>query len=249
VKVEVAMLLTVDIGNTKISFGIFAKNRLVKKFDIATGQYSLKRLERNLGKLSVTAAITCSVVPDMNRIVRMDLRAHTGKKPIFVGQDIIVPIKNKYRFPKQVGQDRLVTAYAASKLYGYPALVVDAGTAITLDVISGKKAYLGGMIVPGLKMSLDALYKDTALLPYVQLSKPNNLIGTDTKSSILSGVVFGLSVLVEGMVNKLKAKFGASAIVVGTGGSIHFLSRYCKIFTHIDPDLTLKGLSLIYSKI
>ena len=243
------MLLTVDIGNTKISFGIFTGNRLAKKFDIATDTYNGTRLKRLMPCVPIAGAIACSVVPGKSRAIKHDVAQITGKRVVCVGRDILVPIKNKYRFPKQVGQDRLVTAYAASKLYGCPALVVDAGTAITLDVISGKKAYLGGMIMPGLKMSLDALYKDTALLPYLQLSKPNSFIGTDTKSSILSGVVFGSSVLLEGMVNKLKAKFGASTIVVGTGGNIHFLSRYCKIFTHIDPDLTLKGLSLIYSKI
>jgi type III pantothenate kinase len=243
------MLLTIDIGNTKISFGLFRGSRLIKKFDIATETYNGRGLKKLLGRVPISGAIVCSVVPDKNRVIKKDLAMITGKRPIFVGQDIVAPIKNNYRFPKQVGQDRLVTAYAASELYGCPVLVVDAGTAITLDVVSGKKAYLGGMIVPGIKMSLDALYKDTALLPRVKLSKPDSLVGTDTKSSILSGVVFGLSVLLEGMVNKLKAKFGASTTVVGTGGSIHFLSRDRKVFTHIDPDLTLTGLSLIYRKI
>lgn len=249
VKVEVDMLLAVDIGNTKISFGIFARNRLIKKFDIATDQYNVRRLKKGLGRLPITGAIVCSVVPGKNPALKKDLTLRIGRSPFFAGEDIRVPIRNQYRTPQQVGQDRLVAAYAASELYGYPAIVIDAGTAITLDVVSRKKAYLGGMILPGLAMSLDALHQRTALLPSVKLSKPGGFIGKDTAGSILSGIVFGFGLLIEGLVKKLRLEFGKSTIAVGTGGSIRFLSRDCRVFDKIDPDLTLKGLSLIYRKI
>jgi type III pantothenate kinase len=241
------MLLAVDIGNTNISFGIFDRRKLVKRFDIPAAEFSLKQLKAQIGKKAVSAAIICSVVPKLELVLKNGLRKLSCINPLVVGKDLRVPIKNLYRKPGQVGQDRLVNAYAAAALYGNPLIVVDSGTAVTFDVISRKKEYLGGMILPGLDMSLKALHEKTALLPKVKLSLPKEFIGRDTQSSILSGIVYGLASLTDEMVRRIKRYIGKDARVIGTGGSIKLITKYCREIDLIDADLTLKGLNLIFN--
>jgi type III pantothenate kinase len=159
-----------------------------------------------------------------------------------------VPIKNLYRKPKQVGQDRLVNAYAGVILYGAPLIVVDFGTAITFDAVSKNKEYLGGMILPGLDISLHSLAERTALLPKIKLNKPKEFIGRDTKDSILSGVVYGFAALTDDLTQRIKNRIGKSAKVIGTGGNIKLIRRYCRNIDKVDRDLTLKGLNLIYNR-
>ena len=156
-----------------------------------------------------------------------------------------MPIRNLYRKPKQVGQDRLVNAYAASALYGAPLIVIDFGTAITFDIISKNKEYLGGMILPGLGISLEALHERTALLPKIKLSKPQEFIGRDTRNSMLSGIIYGFAALTDDLTNRIKKKIGKNVLVIGTGGNINLIGRYCRKIDRIDPDLTLKGIALL----
>jgi type III pantothenate kinase len=241
------MILAVDIGNTNISFGVFKDNKIKKRFDIPTKDYSLKKLRNNLGKVNIVESIICSVVPHTTKILTQDLRGLLHKRAYIIGKDIAVPIKNLYRIPKQVGQDRLVNAYAAVSLYGVPLIVVDFGTAITFDVVSGKKEYLGGMILPGLQIALDALANRTALLPKIKLTKPKEFIGRDTKNSMLSGIVYGSVAVLDNLSRQIKQIIGKNAKVLGTGGNIGLIGKYCKI-DKIDRDLTLKGLNLIYKK-
>jgi len=241
------MLLTIDIGNTNISFGVFKGNKIIKRFDIPTKDYNLQEIRRNLGKINADDAVICSVVPNATKIIKKDLQKLLGKKPYIIGKDIKVAIKNLYRNPKQVGLDRLVNAYAGIKFYGYPLIAIDFGTAITFDVVSKNKEYLGGMILPGLGISLDALHQRTALLPKIKLEKPREFIGRDTKNSILSGLIYGFAALTDGLTIKIKKNIVKNAKVVGTGGNINLIARFCKQIDKIDADLTLKGLNLIYN--
>ncbi|MCX5710342.1 MAG: type III pantothenate kinase [Candidatus Omnitrophica bacterium] len=243
------MLLAVDIGNTNITFGLFRGKRLFRRFDIPTRGYSRGKLKNLLKKAAVEGSIVCSVVPAATRVLARDLSALTGSRPYIIGKDIWVPIKNLYRKPKEVGQDRLVNAYTAARLYGAPAIVVDCGTAVTLDVVSRNTEYLGGMILPGLGISLDALYERTALLPKVKLTHPGKLIGRDTRSSILSGLVYGLAASIDELSRRIKQKIGRNALVIATGGNIGLIKRYCNSISEVDPDLTLKGLRQIYDTI
>jgi type III pantothenate kinase len=264
------MLLAIDIGNTNISFGVFSAtkrggladhngerggfakyygekgNRIIKRFDILTKIYNLKKLSRLLNKFKVDNVIICSVVPKVTNILEKDIRRLFSLRPYILGKNLHAPIKNLYRKPAQVGQDRLVNAYAGIRLYGSPLIVVDFGTAITFDVISTNKEYLGGMILPGLRISLDALFEKTALLPKINLSAPGEFIGRDTKSSMLSGLVYGFAVLTDDLSKRIKEKIGRRAKVIGTGGNINLIGRYCRKIDKIDKDLTLKGLNLIY---
>lgn len=240
------MLLAIDIGNTNITFGFFKPNGLRKRFDIPTKDYNLKKLRRRLGRLPVDDVIICSVVPSTTAILKRDLTGLLGKKPYIIGKDLSVPIKNLYRRPKQVGLDRLVNAYAGLTLFGAPLIVVDFGTAVTFDVISKNKEYLGGLILPGLQISLEALSNRTALLPKIKLAQPKEFIGRDTKNSMLSGMVYGFGSLTDDLVKRIKDKIGRNTLAIGTGGNINLITRYCRRIDKVDADLTLEGLELIY---
>lgn len=243
------MFLAVDIGNTNINLGIFKGRRLVKRYTVATKD---KKIAHKLKKIAlrhaVDDALVCSVVPMATRYVASALAIALGKRPYIIGKDVKVPIKNLYRKPYQVGQDRLVNAYAGVVLYGAPLVAVDFGTAVTFDVISGQKHYLGGMILPGLRISLEALNERTALLPRIKLERPREFIGTDTKASMLSGIVYGFAALADDLSARIKKKIGRRALVVGTGGNIGLIGKYCRSLDKIDPDLTLKGLNIIFIK-
>ncbi|HPL82647.1 MAG TPA: type III pantothenate kinase [Candidatus Omnitrophota bacterium] len=239
------MLLAVDIGNTNTAFGLAKNGRIVRAFNIPTNAYTSKELKAKTGSF-ISDAVICSVVPEATRKLKQDLLALTGRKPYIIGKDIKVPIKNLYRKPKQVGQDRLVNAYAAANLYGVPLIAIDFGTAVTFDIISAKKEYLGGMILPGLKISLEALNQRTALLPKIKLEEPESFIGKDTKNSMLSGIVYGFGSLTDELITRIRKVIGRNAIAIATGGNTELISKYCQKINKIDRDLTLKGLSMLY---
>lgn len=240
--------MAADIGNTNTNFGLFSSNRLIRRFSVPTGNYSFRLISRQLGGCRVSYAVICSVVPEATNSLEKLLKKTAHSKPCLLGRDIHVPIKNLYRKPSQVGMDRLVNAYAGCRLYGAPLILVDFGTAITFDVVSVDKAYLGGMILPGFGISLDALFAKTALLPRVKLDKPVELVGRDTRSSMLSGLVHGFSSLTDGLVDKIRTSLRIRAMVIGTGGDIGLIAGYCRRIDKIDRDLTLKGLKLVYNK-
>ena len=241
------MLLAIDIGNTNINLGVFSDNRLLKRYIIPSRQKRyLRYLKPIFSGNKIEQAMICSVVPSATRIIAKNLRRFLCKAPCIIGKNTKIPIKNLYRNPNQVGQDRLINAYAGVKLYGAPLIVIDFGTAVTFDVISAKKEYLGGMILPGLQISLDCLGQRAALLPKIKLSAPQEFIGRDTNNSMLSGIVYGFAALTDDLIERIKAKIGRSSRVVGTGGNIDLIGSYCKSFNKIDKDLTLKGLNLLY---
>lgn len=206
----------------------------------------LPGLRKIITYYKVKDAILCSVVPAIGRRIEKDSAILLGNRPLVVGTNVRVPIKNLYRKPHQLGADRLVNAYAARILYGAPLIALDFGTAITFDVVSGRGEYLGGLILPGLGVSLEALSRSTAVLPNVRLKHPREFIGRDTESCILSGIINGFSALTDELVGNIKAKLKKDAFVVATGGDAKFMSGYCKSFKKIDNELTLKGLNLIF---
>lgn len=241
------MLLAIDIGNTNITYGIFMGSCLKKRFNIATREYSFTKLRKAIGKSGIDDAIICSVVPLITNKIAKDLKKFLAKEPYIVGKDIKVPIKNLYRKPKEVGQDRLVNAYAAVTLYGAPLIAVDFGTAVTFDVVSRKYEYLGGMILPGLRISLEALSERTALLPKIKLENPKEFIGRSTKNSMLSGIVYGFACLTDDLVLRIKEKIGDDAKVIGTGGNIDLIGKYCRKLDCVARDLTLVGLEKLHN--
>lgn len=250
------MLLAVDIGNTTIHLGIFKDRLLLGNWRILTKvnktnvayQTLLKNLFKNtkVDIKNIKDTLICSVVPSTCNTLAESIKCLIKTRPLVIGRDLTVPIKNLYRNPKQVGSDRLVNAFVASKIYGAPIIIVDFGTAVTFDVVSKNNEYLGGFILPGLDISLEALAERTALLPKIELSRPKEFIGRDTKNSMLSGIVYGFGLLTDSLIIKIKDRIGKDALVIGTGGNIELMTKYCKRINRIDSYLTLKGLNLIY---
>ncbi len=252
------MNLAVDIGNTNIVFGIFKNNELINRFNIPSNKnFGIKEywaLVRNgiPSKKKIYRAIICSVVPALIPVIEKICVEKIKVKPKIFDSTTDVGILNKYKNPEDVGSDRIVNAFAVWKLYGLPAIIVDLGTAITIDAITKDAEYLGGVITPGIGISLNALHSRTALLPKVELKAPRRILGTDTKTSIQSGITHGYIGLIRTLVSGLKKElaFGANTNIVITGGYTKILRKELeKITKNIDPDLTLKGLNLILSHI
>ncbi len=250
------MLLAVDIGNTNINSAVIDnKGKILKKFTI--NPHSTDAVERGFHCVSGTGVsrgweieevVIVSVAPEILRKVKRGLRKQFRRaRIIIVGRDVKVPMKCLYS-KGQIGQDRLITAFAASSLYGLPALIIDFGTAVTFDVVSGKMTYLGGLIVPGVKMSLESLHDRTAMLPKTYLRKTRLLIGRDTASSIRSGMIYGYGALCKGLVKLFKKKLGKNIKIVATGGDAPLLTRHVPSVKNIDLNLSLKGLYLLSKK-
>ena len=236
------MLLAIDIGNTSIAFGIFKGKRLIRTWKVSTqGIFSKKTIKLPNG---IKTAIISSVVPKAAPIIKEAIARKYKIRPLVLGENIKAPIKNLYRKPKQVGQDRLVDAVATKALYGYPAIVIDFGTAITFDVISRKGEYLGGLIFPGIETSLNALSQKAALLPKIKVEPPSGLIGRNTVDSMRSGVFYGTGALCDGVIAKLKTKYGPMK-VIATGGHAALMAKYSAAIDRINPNLTLLGLKII----
>lgn len=249
-------LLAIDIGNTNITVGLFKQDKLSGKTKIPSNFYSsyIRQIKTLLRKSRLDAGdidevIISSVVPlVLARLIAEIRRLSPAVTITILGRDKKVPIKNLYKIKSEVGQDRLVDAYAAKILYGVPAVVIDFGTAITFDVISKKGGYLGGLILPGIELSLSGLYKRTALLPKVELKDSMSIIGRDTVNSIRGGILFGFGAMCDGLVSKYRRMLGKNTRIIATGGNSRLIRKYAKSIQVVDEDLTLKGLLLISTK-
>lgn len=245
-------IVAIDIGNTNITSGVFKGETLAAKAKIPTAGYSkyesgFKGLlkKSGLGPDDVDSVVISSVVPLALARLVFHLNKVIHRKPCIIGKDVQAPIKNLYRVKSEVGQDRLVNAFAAKALYGAPAVVIDFGTAITFDIVSAKGEYMGGLIMPGIELSLASLYRNTALLPRVDLKHARHVIGRDTVNSMRGGILFGFGAMCDGLVSRYKKILGRSTKVIATGGNAHLVKRYTRSIRIIDPDLTLKGLQRI----
>lgn len=266
------MLLTIDIGNTAVTVGVFREGgatggsgnganpvaRLVTTLRVATDSRRLadeygillkNLLEfRGIATTDITAACICSVVPPLTGMFEDLCRRFFGVTPLQVTSQIDLGMPVRYDNPRDVGADRIVDAVAAVELYGAPMIVVDLGTATVFDAVSRDREYLGGAIAPGINLSADALYYNTSQLRRVELVAPAEAVGRNTTSSLQSGIVLGYAGLVEAMVARFKAEIGEDARVVGTGGLVTVIADYVPVFDDINQELTLVGLDIIYRK-
>ncbi len=249
------MLLAVDIGNSNITFGVFRDNDLISRHSIPTKTVGFfTKCTSEIYKLPyrshVKDIIITSVVPDALIQLEKIMRRVFKKNIFIVGRNIKVPIINLYNHPQQVGQDRLVNATAAAILYNKrakkPLIVIDFGTAVTFDCISKRNEYLGGLIFPGIRLSLENLSKRAALLPKIEVKRPNSLIGKDTKDSMRSGLLNGYGSLCDGIIRRVSGKFKTKPVVITTGGDAALIAKYATFIKKIEPDLTLKGLRIIH---
>ncbi|OIO38997.1 MAG: pantothenate kinase [Candidatus Omnitrophica bacterium CG07_land_8_20_14_0_80_50_8] len=242
-------ILAVDVGNTSAFFTYCDNGKFKKGFRLATRtitKISPKALGKKLPLQEIEAALIASVVPPAGEWLKRTISQKLKVKALLVGKDFEAPIINAYKHPKQVGIDRLMNAVAVFSRFGTDAIVIDFGTAITFDIVSRKGVYLGGVIAPGIEISLEALYRNTALLPRIRLAHPKNIIGQNTVESIRAGCSFGIGGLCDRVVEEIIKQHKLKPAVVGTGGYAPFMRRYCARIDSIDELLTVKGIYLSY---
>jgi type III pantothenate kinase len=239
------MLLAIDIGNSAIKFGLFDGETLTSKFSIPTERNATSdEIKLAVGDRlsdSIDRAIVCSVVPQVDGMMREFLRGSTGSDPIFVDNSFDFGLKINYEPLESLGTDRLVNAFAAVEKYGAPCIVCSFGTATTIDVVNADREFLGGIIAPGIDAMADALHAKAAKLPRVEVEKPERVLGNSTVESIRSGVYHGYVAMVEGLIEKVTSEVGAMTKVM-TGGNAVLVADIADI---VDHDLVLKGLRML----
>ena len=252
------MLLAIDIGNTNILIGGIQDDQIMFKARIATDrtrtsdQYGveIKNMIEALGaKISdISDCIISSVVPPVFNSVRTGVIKIIGKQPMVVGPGLKTGLNIHVDVPSQVGSDRIVIAVAALAEYQAPLILIDMGTATTIEVVEPENRYLGGVIFPGVKVSLDALTNHAAQLPVISLDQPKQVIGKNTVDCMRSGTMYGNAAMIDGLVDRIEEELGHSSTIIATGGLARFITPLCKREIIVEKDLLLKGLNLLYKK-
>ena len=251
------MLLTIDIGNTNITLGLYQEREMLRAWRLATDhdrmpdEYGLQMLglieQAGFSSKKVAHAALASVVPPLTSRFNQACKTYLDLDPFVVDAGVKTGLKIRYEDPKHaLGADRVVDAVAVLDLYGGPACVVDFGTATTFDAISADGEYLGGAISPGIGIAADALFQRTSKLPQVDLNRPPSVIGNNTVHAIQSGLLFGYVALVEGMVARFRTELGSGMNVIGTGGLAEVIAKETDVLEILAPWLTLDGLRIVW---
>lgn len=252
------MILAIDMGNSNIVIGGIDDTRtyFVERVTTNHGKTDLEYavnikdiLEiHGLPLSSIEGAIVSSVVPPLTDVVLSAVNKITGKTPLLVGSGMKTGLNIKMDNPKTVGSDLIVDAVAALKEYPAPIIIIDMGTATTMSVIDQAGNYTGGIIFPGLRVSLDSLSSRAAQLPYIGLNTPPRVIGKNTIDCMKSGILYGNAAMIDGLIDRMEAELKASASLVATGGLASFVLPLCRHHIHYDDALLLKGLLILYQK-
>ena len=250
------MLLTIDIGNTDTTLGVFKGEELRATWHMATsvhrradeyGALLLNLLhQQGLDASDIKAIALCGVVPPLISTFDELFQRYFHISPLVVGAGVKTGVRIRMDNPREVGADRIVNAAAAHRLYGGPVIITDLGTATTFDTVSKEGDYLGGAIAPGILTAAEALFTRAAMLPRVEMVRPKHAIGTNTTAAMQSGIIFGYVGLIEGMVARIQRELGEKAKVVATGGVAELVAKETAVIDVVNPDLTLIGLRLIY---
>jgi type III pantothenate kinase len=251
------LLLVLDVGNTNTVVGLFAGDELLTHWRLTTqtertadeiGMWLRQLLEwQEVEPERLVGVAVSSVVPPMDPALREGIVRFLDRTPLFIEPGIKTGMPLRVEAPQELGADRLCDAVAAFAEHGGPCVVIDFGTAVTWEVVSAEGEYLGGVIGPGPSVTADALASKTAKLPRVAMSPPPRVIGKATVDSIQSGVFYGYLGLVEGVTRRILAELGA-ATVVATGGFAEVISKHTDVIEHVEPDLTLHGLRMLWEK-
>jgi type III pantothenate kinase len=252
------MLLAIDIGNTNVVIGGIRDGKISFEARVATDhiktsdQYAVD-IKNVLSLFEVKAediqdCIISSVVPPVFNSIRTGVVKVIGKAPIVVGPGIKTGLNIQMDSPNQVGSDRIVIAVAALAEYQPPLTLLDLGTATTIEVVGEGSTYLGGCIIPGVRISLEALTSRTAQLPGIQLDRPKRVIGKNTVDCMRSGVMYGAAAMIDGMLDRVEEELGHTTTVIATGGMAPFVVPLCKRKIKVERDLLLKGLYILYQK-
>ena len=252
------MVLVIDIGNTNLKIGLYNGDKLLGSWRLSVAsqktadEYGMVIIEllkeKGVNASDVKGVIISSVVPTLNYTIEHMCKYYFKFKSLIVGPGMKTGLNIKYLNPKEVGSDRIVNCVAAHKIYKGDLIVVDFGSATTFSVVNAKGDFLGGVIAPGIKSSVDALVNTASKLPRVELVKPEKIIGRTTENNIQSGVIYGFTGLVEKIIEKIKIEAGFSDCkVIATGGlSALIENENKKIINIYDTTLTLKGLKILY---
>jgi type III pantothenate kinase len=252
------MLLVVDVGNTQTHFGAFDGGDLVEHWRFATVREStadeLGAVVRNLlalrgmGLEDLTASIVSSTVPQLRPEWTEMAHRYLGHEMPVVGPSVRTGMAIRMDNPRELGADRLVNAVAGHARLGAPCVVVDFGTAMTFDIVSAEGEYVGGIIAPGVEISMEALTSRAAAIPKIDLTPPRALIGKGTVEAIRSGVIYGFAAQVDGIVTRLREELGEATPALATGGLAASVVPFCSTLDEVDDLLTLRGLRLIWER-
>jgi type III pantothenate kinase len=250
------MLLTIDIGNTNLTLGLYNGAELGRHWRLATDharmpdEYGLQFLGllQNAGQTvaDLTGIVLASVVPQLTGRVVQACQEYLQQEPLVVDTGVKTGIRIRYEDPRAVGADRVADAVAVINLYGGPACVIDFGTATTFNAVTKEGDYLGGAIAAGVNLAAEALYTRAAKLPRMDLQRPPSVIGRNTVHAMQSGLLFGYVSMVEGMVTRFRSELGSDMKVVATGGLAEVIAKETDVIDIISPWLTLEGLRIIW---
>jgi type III pantothenate kinase len=252
------MLLAVDVGNTQTVLGVYAGDRLVEHWRAATeaertgdelAALVTRLLElRDLGFADVTGVCLASSVPLLVRAYE-ELAERYAQAPLLVlGPGTRTGLPILYDDPREVGPDRIANAVAARERYGAPCIVVDFGTSTNFDAVSSAGEFVGGVLAPGIEVSMEALFRSAARLTKVEFAEPRSVIGKTTASALQSGIVYGFAGQVDGIVRRMRGELGDTAPVVATGGLAELIAPHSETIERVDPLLTLDGLRLVWDR-
>ena len=252
------MLLVVDVGNTQTHFGVVRDGEILEHWRFATvrdltadelGAVLRNLLElRGIGMADVDSSIVSSTVPQLEPEWLAMAARYLGHTMLSVGRGLRTGMALRYDHPREIGADRLVNALAIRERFGGPAVCVDFGTAVNFDVVSAGGDYLGGVLMPGVEISLEALTERGAKLPKIDLAPPRGVIGKSTVDAIRSGVIFGFAGAIDGILRRLLDELGEETDVIATGGLAEAIVPFTELIDGIDDLLTLTGLRLLHER-
>jgi len=245
------MLLAIDVGNTQTVLGLFVGDAIESQFRVATDRNQtgdelavMLRAFVDLGSLD--GIVLCSSVPQLVREYEWFAERWAGVELLVLGPGVPTGVPIRYDDPREVGPDRIANAVAAVERYGPPAIVVDFGTSTNFDVVSPAGEYVGGVLAPGIEVSMDALFARAARLFKVDFAEPETVIAKNTASSLQSGLVYGFAGQVDGIVDRIRGELGAEAQTIATGGLADLIVPHARTLETIDPFLTLEGVRLVW---
>lgn len=249
------MLLVVDIGNTNVVIGLYGDHGLVDSWrlssrrDVTADEFRVFLAGLLADRApAVRDGVVASVVPPLTSQVVGAVRTMLGSEPLLVAPGVRTGLRLRMDYPQELGADRIANAVAALSRYGGPTVVVDFGTATTLDVVTAAGDYLGGIITPGPQLGADALSARAARLPRIDLAVPARVIGRNTTDSLRSGVVYGHAAMIDGLIRRVERDLDEGVRIVATGGTATLIAPLMERIDEVDLDLTLEGLKLIHER-
>jgi type III pantothenate kinase len=248
------MLLAIDVGNTQTVFGLFDDERLTEQFRVGTdpthtGDELAVMLRAFVDLDALDGIVLSSTVPPLVREYEAFAERWAETELLVLGPGVATGVPVRYDNPREVGPDRIANAVAALARYGAPAVVVDFGTSTNFDVVSRDGEYVGGVLAPGIEVSMDALFARAARLTKVPFEAPDRVIGKSTTSALQSGLVYGFAGQVDAIADRIRAELAApDAPVIATGGLADLITPHARTITHVDPHLTLEGLRVVWAR-